>query len=54
MLRVGPGFDLHEDEGFAVPGDDVDFPPSPAEAPDEDGPAFFLEKADGGRFAFAA
>jgi hypothetical protein len=50
----GPGFDFKENQGRAVPGDDVDFSPAEAIPAGDDLKSFSKKIADGGRFAAAA
>lgn len=50
----GPGFDFDEDQGRAVPGNDVDFPPAEPISSFDDAEAFPEKIADGGVLAAAA
>jgi len=53
-IGVGPCFDLDENQGRAVTGDDVDFPPAEAESAFDDPEAHPDKVTDGRLFAAAA
>jgi len=53
-LGIGPGFNLEEDQGRTVPGDDVDFSAPETVAADDEAIFFLEEIANGGFFAATA
>jgi hypothetical protein len=53
-LGIGPGFDLKEDQGWAVPGDDIDFPAAETITAGDEAIPFPEKVADGGFLAAAA